>query len=127
MNLLETYKELKIKKQKTPKPASNSSSSFSVSSGIILKNYIDVILLDEYLQREKMVIVNETLHYVKTYGTVIQLFNFYIDNNMLDEAIDYIITNKTPIHIFNQEVVRKCYEKDLIASLCVNFYLFRLL
>ena len=112
--MLETYKELKIKKQK-------SNSSSNVSSGIFLKNYIDVILLDEYLQREKMVIVNETLHYVKTYGTVIQLFNFYIDNNMLDEAIDYIITNKTPIHIFNQEVVRKCYEKDLISSFCVNF------
>ena len=121
--MLETYKELKIKKHKSPK----TNTSFNVPSGIFLKNYIDVILLDEYLQREKMVIVNETLHYVKTYGTIIQLFNFYIDNNMLDDAIDYIITNKTPIHIFNQEVVRKCYEKDLISSLCVNLiYLNRL-
>lgn len=113
-----------IKKQKNPK---NSFSSINISSGIILKNYIDVILLDEYLQREKLVIVNETLHYVKTYGTVVQLFNFYIDNNMLDEAIDYIITNKTPIHIFNQEVVRKCYEKNIISYLCVYiFFIYRL-
>ena len=119
MNLLKTYKQIKLKKQTN---AGNSFSSLNISSGLTLKNYIDVILLDEYLQKEKLVIVNETLHYVKTYGTVIQLFNFYIDNSMLDEAIDYIISNKTPIHIFNQEVVRECYEKNMISFLCVLHY-----
>jgi len=90
-----------------------------ISKDLKLKNYIDVILLDEYLKREKQVIINETSYYVKTYGTSIQLLNFYIDNDMLGDTIDYIINNRVPLKVFTEEVVKKCFKKkQMMYSLC---------
>lgn len=84
-----------------------------------LNKYIDVILLDEYLKREKQVIINETSYYVKTYGTSIQLLNFYIDNDLLGDTIDYIINNRISLDVFTEEVVKKCFKKkQMMYSLC---------
>lgn len=71
------------------------------------------------MKREKQVIINETSYYVKTYGTSIQLLNFYIDNDMLGDTIDYIINNRVSLTVFTEEVVKKCFrKKQMMYSLC---------
>jgi hypothetical protein len=63
--------------------------------------------------------INETTYYVITYGTSIQLLNFYIDNYMLCDTIDYIINNKVSLNVFTEQVVKKCFKKkQMMYSLC---------
>jgi hypothetical protein len=90
-------------------------------SQIKLNKYMDIILLDEYLKNEKSIIINETLYYVKRYGTTTQLLNFYIDNDLLDDTVNYLINNRIPLDVFKEEVVKKCHEKKkMMYSLCLS-------
>ena len=74
-----------------------------------INKYMDIIFLDEYVKNEKNIIINETLYYVKGYSTTTQLLNFFIDNDLLDDTVTYIINNRIPLDAFKEEVVKKCY------------------
>jgi hypothetical protein len=113
LNMLERYRDLELKRLND-----NEGSNYKNKS-ITLKNYIDVIYLDEYLKKEKNVIIEETLYYVKKYGTTTQLLSFFIDNNMLKETVDYIIENKITHDLFTNEVIEPCFKKrEQMGSLC---------
>jgi hypothetical protein len=112
LNMLERYRELEKRRNNEP-------GSHFKTRDIKLRNYLDVIYLDEYLKKEKSVIIDETLYYVGKYGTPNQLLNFFIDNNMLDKTIDYILKNSVESDVFIKEVVEKCFMKrQLMTSLC---------
>lgn len=120
LSILDRYRDLKLKKmQDYSYEDEELYKKIENNKSIKLKNYIDVILLDEYLKKEKKVIIEETLYYVKQYGTPTQLLNFYIDNDMLDETIDYIINNTIKKEVFTDEVVKRCFKKRrMMLSLC---------
>lgn len=129
LKILDRYRDLSVRKLSSKRRGS-AESSLNLQSGISggnqinpikLNKYIDIILLDEYLKNERNVIVNETLYYIKTYGTTTQLLNFYIDNDLLDDTVNYLINNRIPLDVFKEEVVKKCYEKrKMMYSLCLS-------
>lgn len=76
--------------------------------------HIDELSL--FLNKEKEKIKEETIYYIKTYGSEGELMKFYFNNNLLNNLSDYLILRRTSLSCFKSEILKKSNLKEEVRK-----------